>query len=453
MTQARARRRLAIILAAGEGVRMKSARAKVLHEIAGRSMIAHALAGAAGAGAGDLAVVIGPDREDVAAEARKAAPEAAIFVQAERLGTAHAALAARAAIAAGYDEILITYADTPLVRAETLADLCDSLAQGAAVAALGFVARDPTGYGRLVERDGRLVAIREHKDASAAERAILLCNAGPVAIAGAEALGLLDAIGADNAAREYYLTDIVASAVSRGLAATTRSAAEDEVMGVNDRVQLAAAEAVMQSRLRAQAMREGATLIAPETVFFSHDTRIGRDVLVEPHVVFGKGVTIADGAVIHAFSHLEGAKVGAKASVGPYARLRPGADLAAGAKVGNFVEIKNAAIETGAKVSHLSYIGDARVGAGANVGAGTITCNYDGFSKFRTDIGAGAFVGSNSALVAPVTIGAGAYVGSGSVVTEDVEADALALGRGRQVAKPGWAKAFRARQKAKKAAE
>ena len=453
MTHADSRRRLAIVLAAGEGVRMKSERPKVLHEIAGRSMLAHALAAATAAGARDVAVVVGPNRDDVAAEARRAAPETEIFVQAQRLGTAHAVLAARAAIARGYDEILITYADIPLIRSATLAGLYDGLAEGAAVAALGFVARDPTGYGRLVEKDGRLVAILEHKDAGEAERAIALCNAGPIAIAGAAALDLLDRIGADNAAREFYLTDVVAVAAARGLAATTRLASEDEVMGVNDRVQLAAAEAVMQRRLRTQAMREGATLIAPDTVFFSCDTKLGRDVLVEPHVVFGKGVEIADGVVIHAFSHLEGAKVAQKASVGPYARLRPGADLAAGAKIGNFVEIKNAAIEAGAKISHLSYIGDARVGAGANIGAGTITCNYDGFSKFRTDIGAGAFVGSNSALVAPVTIGAGAYIGSGSVVTQDVAPDALAIGRGRQVDKPGWAKAFRARQKPKKAAE
>ncbi|WP_158818285.1 bifunctional UDP-N-acetylglucosamine diphosphorylase/glucosamine-1-phosphate N-acetyltransferase GlmU [Methylocapsa sp. S129] len=453
MTKPKPRRRLALVLAAGEGVRMKSARPKVLHEIAGRTMLAHALGAVAAAGALDVAVVIGPDRDDVAAEALRVAPAAAIFVQARRLGTAHAVLAAREAIARGYDDVLMTYADIPLIRAATLEGLCDSLAHGADVAALGFAARDPAGYGRLVEKDGRLVAIREHKDASEAERAIVLCNAGPMAIAGARALELLDQIGSDNAAGEFYLTDIVAVAAARGFLATTRIASEDEVMGVNDRVQLAAAEAVMQRRLREHAMREGATLIAPDTVFFSHDTKLGRDVLVEPHVVFGKGVEIAEGAIIHAFSHLEGAKVAAKASIGPYARLRPGADIAAGAKVGNFVEIKNASVEAGAKVNHLSYIGDARVGAGANIGAGTITCNYDGFSKFRTDIGAGAFVGSNSALVAPVTIGAGAYIGSGSVVTEDVEPDALAIGRGRQVAKPGWAKAFRARQKPKKAAE
>ena len=453
MTEPQSRRRLAIVLAAGEGVRMKSARPKALHEIAGQSMLAHVLGAVAAAGAQDVAVVIGPDRDDVAAEALRAAPRALIRVQAQRLGTAHAALTAREAIAAGYDDILIAYGDIPLIRAATLEGLCDALAEGAAVAALGFEARDPAGYGRLVERGGRLVAIREHKDASEAELAIRLCNAGPMAIAGASALALLDSVGSDNRAGEFYLTDVVGIAAARGLAASARVAPEDEVMGVNDRVQLAAAEAVMQRRLREAAMRGGATLIAPETVFFSHDTKIGRDVLVEPHVVFGKGVAIADSAVIHAFSHLEGARLAPKASVGPYARLRPGADVAAGARIGNFVEIKNASIEAGAKVNHLSYIGDARVGAGANIGAGTITCNYDGFSKFRTDIGAGAFIGSNSALVAPVTIGDGAYVGSGSVVTKNVEADALAVARGRQVEKPGWAKAFRARQKPRKAAE
>ena len=453
MSEAEPRRRLAIVLAAGEGVRMKSARPKVLHEIAGRTMLAQVLAAVAAAGAQDVALVIGPGRDDVAAEARKNAPEASIFVQEQRRGTAHAVLAAREAIARGYDDVLIVYADIPLIRAVTLAALYDSLAEGAIVAALGFAARDPAGYGRLIEKDGALLAIREHKDASPAERGIVLCNAGPIAISGARALALLDLIGSDNAAGEFYLTDIVAIAAAQGLLATKRLAPEDEVMGVNDRVQLAAAEAAMQGRLREQAMREGATLIAPDTVFFSHDTKLGRDVLIEPHVVFGKGVEVAEGAIIHAFSHLEGARVAAKATVGPYARLRPGADLAAGAKVGNFVEVKNAVVEAGAKISHLSYIGDARVGAGANIGAGTITCNYDGFSKFRTDIGAGAFVGSNSALVAPVTIGAGAYIGSGSVITDDVEPDALAIGRGRQVAKAGWAKAFRARQKPKKAAE
>jgi bifunctional UDP-N-acetylglucosamine pyrophosphorylase / glucosamine-1-phosphate N-acetyltransferase len=453
MSKPKPPRRLAIVLAAGEGVRMKSARPKVLHEIAGRSMLAHALEAVAAAGAEDIALVVGPGRADVAAEAHKVAPGASIYIQAHRRGTAHAVLAAREAIAEGYSEILVVYADIPLVGADTLQGLCEALSEGAAVAALGFAARDPGGYGRLIEQNGRLEAIREHKDASPAERAIDQCNAGPIAIDGARALELLDSIDSDNAAGEFYLTDIVAIAAQRGLAATKRLASEDEVMGVNDRVQLAAAEAIMQRRLRERAMRDGATLIAPETVFFSWDTQLGRDVLVEPHVVFGKGVGVEEGAVIHAFSHLEGAKVASKASVGPYARLRPGADLAIGSKVGNFVEIKNASIEAGAKVNHLSYIGDARVGARANIGAGAITCNYDGYSKFKTDIGAGAFVGSNSSLVAPLTIGVDAYIGSGSVITRDVAPEALAIGRGQQVDKPGWAKAFRARQKPKKAAE
>ncbi len=288
-----------------------------------------------------------------------------------------------------------------------------------------------------------LKAIREQKDASPDERAIRRCNAGTLAIDGAQALAMLDEVGNDNAAGEFYVTDLVEIAGRRGLIATARMASEAEVMGVNDRVQLARAEAAMQNRLREQAMRNGATLIAPETVFFSFDTELGRDVVVEPHVVFGPGVRVADGVVIHAFSHLEGARVATGASIGPYARLRPGAEIAGKARVGNFVEIKAARIEAGAKVNHLSYIGDARVGAGANIGAGTITCNYDGFNKAFTDIGAGAFVGSNSALVAPVKIGDGAYVGSGSVVTKDVAPDALAVARGKQIEKPGWAKAFR----------
>ncbi len=438
---------LGIALAAGEGVRMRSARPKALHEIAGRPMLAHALDALSGAGAQQIAVVVGPNRDDVAAEARKCAPGADIFVQNERRGTAHATLAARAAIARGWDDILVTYADIPLISAQTLASLRDGLAKGAGLVVLGFEAGDPTGYGRLIESEGFLAAIREHKDASPEERAIPRCNAGPMAFAGAQALAMLDAIGCDNAQNEFYLTDLVAIARRRGLRAEARMASEEEVMGVNDRAQLALAEAAMQRRLRRRAMIEGATLIAPETVFLSMDTKIGRDVTIEPHVVIGKGVSIDDGAVIHAFSHLEGAHVASLASIGPYARLRPGADIAEKAKVGNFVEVKASTIEAGAKVNHLSYIGDARVGAGANVGAGTITCNYDGFAKYKTDIGAGAFIGSNSALVAPVTIGDGAYVGSGSVVTKAVEPNALAVARGRQANVPGWATAFRERKK------
>ncbi len=438
---------LGIALAAGQGVRMRSARPKALQESAGRAMLAHALEALAGAGAQRIAVVVGPNGDDVAAAALKCAPNAEIFVQNERKGTAHAALAARAAIARGFDDILVTYADIPLLSAQTLGALREGLARGAGLVVLGFEARDPTGYGRLIESEGVLTAIREHKDASAQERAISRCNAGPMAFAGAQALAMLETIGADNAQGEHYLTDLVEIARSGGLRAEARMASEEEVMGVNDRVQLARAEAAMQRALRERAMIEGATLIAPETVFLSMDTKIGRDVTIEPHVVIGNGVSIADGATIHAFSHLEGARVATLASIGPYARLRPGADVAEKAKVGNFVEVKASTIETGAKVNHLSYIGDARVGAGANVGAGTITCNYDGFSKYRTDIGKGAFIGSNSALVAPVTIGDGAYVGSGSVVTKDVEADALAVARGHQMTKPGWAKKFRERKK------
>ena len=439
----RARSCLGILLAAGEGVRMRSARAKPLHEVAGRSMLAHALKALTGAGAERIAVVVGPDADAVVAEARRQAGDVEIHVQSERRGTAHAVLAARAAIARGWDDILVSYSDTPLIRSATLRALRSDLAEGAGLVALGFEAADPAGYGRLVEREGVLAAIREQKDASESERAIRRCNAGPLAILGARALELLEAVRDDNAAREFYLTELVEIAGRSGLAAAARLADEQEVMGVNDRVQLARAEAVMQRRLRAESMLGGATLIAPETVFLSMDSKIGRDVLIEPHVVFGPGVTIDEGAVIHAFSHLEGAHVGVGCSIGPYARLRPGAEIAAKAKIGNFVEIKAASIEAGAKVNHLSYIGDARVGAGANIGAGTITCNYDGFSKSRTDIGAGAFVGSNSALVAPVVIGDGAYIGSGSVVTENVEPDALAIARGRQANKAGWAKAFR----------
>ncbi len=368
-------------------------------------------------------------------------------MQSERRGTAHAVLAARAALAKSDDDVIVHYADTPLLAASTLRRLRDGLGPKVAVCALGFEAADPTGYGRFIERDGDLVAIREQKDASPEERAIRRCNAGAMALAGAHALALLDEVRDDNAAREFYLTDVVEIAGRRGLSAVPRIASEEEVMGVNDRVQLAAVEAAMQRALRERAMRAGATLIAPETVFLSYDTELGRDVTIEPHVVFGRGVRVEDGVVIHAFSHLEGARVASGASIGPFARLRPGAEIEGKARVGNFVEIKAARIEAGAKVNHLTYIGDARVGAGANIGAGTITCNYDGFDKHKTDIGAGAFIGSNSALVAPVKVGDGAIVGAGSVVTKDVAADALAVARGAQSEKPGWAKTFREARK------
>jgi bifunctional UDP-N-acetylglucosamine pyrophosphorylase/glucosamine-1-phosphate N-acetyltransferase len=430
-------------------VRMRTARPKVLHELAGRSMLAHVRSTVREGATGDIAVVVGPNGDSVVKEALKVAPESKIAVQPERRGTADAVLAARDQIERGYDDILVLYADIPLIEASTLAAMRTELASGEEVVALGFEAADPTGYGRLIEHNGRLIAIREHKDASAEERASRLCNAGPITFSGAAALSLLAAVKPNNAQNEYYLTDIVEIANARGLAARALIAKEKEVIGVNDREQLAAAEAALQDRLRRRAMAAGATLTAPETVFLSFDARIGRDVLIEPHVVIGPGCSIEDGAVIRAFSHLDGARVAGGAIVGPYARLRPGADIAAKARIGNFVEIKQATIEEGAKVNHLTYIGDARVGAHANIGAGTITCNYDGFAKHKTDIGAGAFIGSNSALVAPVTIGDGAYVGSGSVITKSVEADALAVARGRQEDKAGWAKAFRDRHKKK----
>ncbi len=445
------RRALAIVLAAGEGTRMKSDAPKVLHKVAGRSMLAHVLAAVAEADVASVAVVVGPDRDDVRAEAVRLYPEARVFVQQQRLGTAHAALAAREAIAAGHDDLLILFADTPLVTAATVRALRQALAEGAGVAALGFTAADPFGYGRLIQDEtSALMAIREEKDATEAERAVKLCNAGLMAIDGRRALELLASVGSDNAKGEYYLTDIVALARSRGLAARIVRADETEVLGVNDRAQLAVAESVAQERLRRAALEGGATLVAPQTVFLSYDTKIGRDVVIEPHVVIAPGVSIGDGATIRAFSHLEGAQIGPRAEIGPYARLRPGARLGAKAKVGNFVEIKQADVGEGAKVNHLTYIGDAEIGAGANIGAGTITCNYDGFFKYRTTIGAGAFIGSNSALVAPVRIGDGAYVGSGSVITEDVEAGALAVARGRQAEKPGWAREFRAMMQARK---
>ncbi|MEJ1159319.1 bifunctional UDP-N-acetylglucosamine diphosphorylase/glucosamine-1-phosphate N-acetyltransferase GlmU [Prosthecomicrobium sp. N25] len=439
---------LMIVLAAGEGTRMKSAIPKVLHEIGGRPMVGHVIAAAQAAGADRIAVVVGPRMEAVAAAVAKAAPGAQVFVQEQRLGTGHAVLQARKAIEAGADDVVVLYGDTPLVTPETLLAVRARLAAGTDVVVLGFRTPKPAGYGRLLTKNDRLVAIREDKDASETERAVTLCNSGIMGFRGLKALQLLDRVGNANAKGEYYLTDAVEIAVAQGLSAAVVEGDEPEFQGVNDRAQLARAEAVFQDRRRRAAMAAGVTLTAPETVFFSHDTVLGQDVVIEPNVVFGPGVTVEAGARIRAFSHLEGARVGAAAIVGPYSRLRPGADIGPEAHIGNFVEIKNATVEAGAKANHLAYIGDARVGAKANIGAGTITCNYDGFGKYRTDIGANAFVGSNSSLVAPVRIGAGAYVGSGSVVTADVPADGLAIGRGRQVVREGWARAFREKMKA-----
>ncbi len=444
---------LSIILAAGEGTRMKSTRPKVLHEIAGLPMVAHVAAAAAAVGGTGLALVVGHGGDAVRKAAHKFAPKAEIFVQDKQLGTGHAVLAARAAIERGHDDIFVMFGDTPLLDVDILATARTKLAEGVHVVVLGFRPADSTGYGRLIEADGSLLAIREEKDASADERKIGFCNGGLMAISGVHALGLLDAVGNTNAKGEFYLTDIVEIAAGRGLRVVAVEASEDSLLGVDTRAKLAQAEAIWQKRRRRQAMTSGVTLIAPETVFFSYDTEIGQDTTVEPNVWFGPGVKIASGATIHAFSHLEGATVATGATVGPFARLRPGADLAEKAKVGNFVEVKQARIEKGAKVSHLTYIGDARVGAGANIGAGTITCNYDGYSKFFTDIGEGAFVGSNSSLVAPVSIGVGAYVASGSVITERVPDDALAFGRARQKTLPGKGKELRDLRAAQAAAQ
>jgi bifunctional UDP-N-acetylglucosamine pyrophosphorylase / glucosamine-1-phosphate N-acetyltransferase len=431
---------LAIVLAAGEGTRMRSTRPKVLRTIASRSLLAHVLDAVREAGGTMTAVVVGAGGDGVAAEATRVVPAAEIFVQAERRGTAHAVLAAKSAIARMPDDVLVIFGDTPLIRPQTLSRMRRGLADGAALVVLGFRPKDPTGYGRLVLEGNELVAIREEIDASETERAIGLCNGGSMAFAGPTALAILERIGNDNRKGEYYLTDAIAIARSMGRKAIVIETEEDDVRGVNTNAQLAETEAVLQQRLRKAAMEAGVTLVAPETVFLSSDTKLGRDVVVEPFVVFGAGVTVEDNAVIRSFSHLDRAHVGKGASVGPYARLRPGARLEEDVHIGNFVEVKEAVIETGAKANHLSYIGDATVGAGANVGAGTITCNYDGVGKYRTEIGKNAFIGSNSALVAPVKIGEGAYVGSGSVITRDVPPDALAVGRGRQEIKEGWAR-------------
>jgi bifunctional UDP-N-acetylglucosamine pyrophosphorylase/glucosamine-1-phosphate N-acetyltransferase len=438
------------VLAAGEGTRMKSAKPKVLHQVANRSMLGHVLATLTQAGATSTAVVIGPDREDVAKEVQKISAQARIFVQKDRLGTAHAVLSAREALAQPADDVIIAFGDTPLILPETFTKLRTPLAEGAAVVAMGFEAKDPTGYGRFITSGNELVAIREHRDASEAERAIALCNGGLMAIRGDLALTLLDRVENKNTKGEYYLTDIVEIARSLGHRTAIAVVSEEEVHGVNDRAQLAAAERMIQDRLRQAAMASGVTLVAPETVFLSHDTRLGQDVVVEPHVVFGPGVVVEEGAVIHSFSHLEGARIAPGAGIGPFARLRPGAAIGPKAKVGNFVEIKNTDLGAGAKVSHLTYLGDASVGAEANIGAGTITCNYDGFGKYRTEIGEGAFIGSNSSLVAPIAIGKGAFVGSGSVITDNIPDNALGLGRGRQTIKEGWAIGFREKAQAAK---
>ena len=428
---------LIVVLAAGKGVRMASATPKVLHQIAGRSLLGHVLATALGTGA-DLALVA-PAAESVRIEAARIAPGIAIFEQSHAAGTGAALLAAEPALRRHRGDVLVLFADAPLIELETIERLIGAL-QGSALAVLAFEPADATGYGRLIADDaGNVTAIREHRDAREDERRLRLCNAGAIAFRVGDLPGLLRRITNANAKGEYYLTDAVEIAADQGLRARPVMCTPTEALGINMRAQLAEAEAAFQGRARRRAMQAGATLIAPETVWLSFDTRIGRDVTIEPNVFFGPGVVIEDGVQILANCHIVGARLRAGARVGPFARLRPAAD------VGNFVEVKNATLEEGAKVNHLAYIGDGRVGVGANIGAGTIFCNYDGFNKQFTDVGKGAFVGSNTSLVAPVKIGDGAYVGSGSVITKDVAADALALGRAREEQRHGWAAKFRDR--------
>jgi len=453
----------AIVLAAGQGTRMKSSLPKVLHQVAGRAMVAHVLEAACAAGAGRLVVVVGRGMERVQA----AVAPALVAIQDPPLGTGHAVMAAlpilvgsQGAVSQGAGfkgDVVVLFGDTPLITGETIARMVASrrAEPQAALAVLGFEPDDPKEYGRLIlGADGRLDRIVEAKDATRAESATRLCNSGVMVIDGARLPALLERLTNTNAKGEYYLTDIVALARADGHAAlVVRTADIDETMGVNSRAELAKAEAAMQARLRARAMAGGATLIAPETVFFAADTVIGRDVVIGPQVVFGRDVRVEDDVEIRAFCHIEGARIARGAVIGPFARLRPGADIGADAHVGNFVEVKNTRLEEGAKANHLTYLGDARVGARANVGAGTITCNYDGFLKSQTDIGAGAFIGSNTALVAPVKIGDGAIIGAGSTIAEDVPADALAVTRAAQVVKPAAAKRYRERKKAEKAAK
>jgi bifunctional UDP-N-acetylglucosamine pyrophosphorylase/glucosamine-1-phosphate N-acetyltransferase len=444
--------RAAVILAAGKGERMKSPTPKVLHRIGGRAMVDHAMDAALDLGCERIVVVVGDHSPAVRAHVAARLGEDAIAVQDPPLGTGHAVLAARSALEGFTGDVVVTYADVPLLTARAVAPLFDARAAGADVAVLGFTPAVARAYGRLViGADGALEKIVEAKEATPEELAIRACNSGVLAAGAPLLFELLAKVRNDNAKGEYYLTDVVGLARAAGHTARVAFADEATVAGVDSQAMLAAAEAAFQGRRRAALMEAGVTMPAPETVHLSWDTQIAPGAVIEPHVVFAPGVVVEGEAVIRAFSHLEGAVVRAGALIGPYARLRPGADIGAGAHIGNFVEVKKVTVGPGAKANHLAYLGDGEVGANANIGAGTIFCNYDGFDKFQTRVGEGAFIGSNSALVAPVTIGEGAYTGSGSVITKDVSANALAIGRGPQVEKPGWATAFRERKRRAKA--
>lgn len=427
-----------VILAAGQGTRMNSDLPKVLHKVAGAPLLHHAMQAGRSLAPERVVVVAGHGAEDVSKAARAFDEACDVVVQEEQLGTAHAVAQAAPALAEATGDCVVLYGDTPFIRPETLEAMLAARARHAVVV-LGFEARDPGRYGRLITRGEALERIVEFKDATEGERAVTLCNSGVICADTATLFDLVAAVGNANAAGEYYLTDIVALARARGLSAGVVICPEAETMGVNTRAQLAEAEAGFQTRARAEALENGVTLTAPDTVFFALDTVVGRDAIIGPHVIFGPGVTIESGAEIKAFCHLEGCHVSRGADVGPFARLRPGAELAEDVHVGNFVEIKNAILDEGVKVGHLTYLGDAHVGERTNIGAGTVTCNYDGVNKHRTEIGAHAFIGSDTMLVAPVKIGAGAMTGSGSVITEDVPADAVALGRAHQVNKSGLA--------------
>jgi bifunctional UDP-N-acetylglucosamine pyrophosphorylase/glucosamine-1-phosphate N-acetyltransferase len=444
-----------IILAAGKGTRMRSSLPKVLHPLAGKPMLGHVLHNVAALKPAKVCVVIAPEMDEVRLAAREAYAECEFAVQGDKMhGTAAAVLAAEDHLKGFGGDVLVLFGDTPLITTETLIRMLGTLNNPVTepvLSVLGMRPADAAEYGRLVLNSRQeLEEIVEYKDASPVQRDIMLCNSGVMAIKGGELLPLLKKIDNHNAKGEYYLTDLVKVARGFGLHCAVAEAPETEVLGVNSRDQLAGAEAVMQQRLRKAAMRDGATLIAPETVFFSHDTQLSLDVVVHPYVFFGPQVTVAENVEIRSFCHIEGANVGANAIIGPYARLRPGAEIGETAHVGNFVEIKKSTLEQGVKVNHLSYIGDAYVGARTNVGAGTITCNYDGYDKHCTRIGEGAFIGSNTALVAPVSVGAGAIVGAGSVVTDDVEEDALAITRTVQTQKKDWAKSFRSSKQKKR---
>ncbi|WP_279098604.1 bifunctional UDP-N-acetylglucosamine diphosphorylase/glucosamine-1-phosphate N-acetyltransferase GlmU [Bartonella apis] len=436
---------LSIILAAGEGTRMKSSLPKVLHKIAGLPLVCHVVRQVQLIGKSDIAVVVGRGADDVSSAVKEFSKTAKIYLQKERLGTAHAVLSARQMLGENYDDVLIVFGDTPLIEAKSLERARDELAHGADIVVMGFITENPSGYGRLIEKDGKLQAIVEEKDATTEQKKIKFCNGGVMALNGKLALSLLEQIKNENAKKEYYLTDIVKIGVSRELEVKAISIPFENVIGVNTRVELSQAEALWQKRRARELMLSGVTMLRPETVYFSYDTSIEGDVVIEPNVFFGLNVKVETGVVIHGFSHLEGAIVKAQSEIGPYARLRPGAILENSSKVGNFCEIKNAKIGEGAKVNHLTYIGDAVVGGHTNIGAGTITCNYDGFNKWKTIIGENAFIGSNSALVAPVEIGDGAYVASGSVITDQVPENSVAFGRARQINKEGRAIALRER--------